>query len=140
MSNLDELLRRGKELFSLIVRETAAFQKDFNRRSAEETTRFLALRQELMGEIQNFDVCLADCLERRGAKLDVAGRKRLEQFGKMRDALIRKVLETDSSLKCSADKRLDELKKELGSLSQGWVAMRGYAERACTGRGLDLNV
>lgn len=122
---LQLFLDAGEKLFASLEQETLACLKNIESMQVPEIDRFLAMRQELLAAIQNFDneLSVKSELVQRGADL-----RSLEMFRQRQSAVLRRVIETDGLLLAIAGTKLKSLMAQQTSISRGRHALHCYRE------------
>ena len=130
--NIDELeqeIRRGKELFSETVRVISDFLERFECLKPAEINAFERKRQSLLEALASFHAELKQKLQAGEKALPLAMTKQLEEFRIFQEVFVQIILEKNAAIISQATRSRERLRAELAVVGRGKQALRGYNRR-----------
>lgn len=119
-------LDRGRVLYTGLVRETLEFHKVMESMDEAGIKAFVGKRQEMLERIQKFDADLAAHMQGKNWELKVEEKRKVEEFVRLREALVRKATETDASIILHTKRQMASLRDQLNRIVLGREVIRNY--------------
>lgn len=137
-AELEKEIGRGKEILSVIVRETSDFLARFDLLGPADFRAFEERRRQLLEELVAFQSGFSRLVKDRGRGLPPAMTQMLDEFRIFQEVFVQIIMEKNAAIVAQAGRSLDRVRAELNAVGRGRKAMRGYNRkggRSCNSMG-----